>query len=147
VIREARFLALDSQLSAFLRSLPCPHLSSTNPLHTPLCKHAFVNRGVCRRGTAAEFARIIFTCHCPLPDGISAGVRMAPEQFDYYAELIARNALRLRDASTSGSDSKAIFYPASNRGSKNSTRVFRCITCSAPYIRRCRLSGALFQRR
>jgi histidinol-phosphatase (PHP family) len=33
---------------------------------------------------------IIFTCHCPLPDGISAAVRMAPEQFDDYVDLVAR---------------------------------------------------------
>lgn len=57
--------------------------------HTPLCEHA--------RGTPAEYVRvaaarnfrgIIFTDHCPLPDGISAGLRMAPERFDEYVELI-----------------------------------------------------------
>jgi len=32
---------------------------------------------------------IIFTCHCPLPDGISHAVRMAPEQFDRYVEIVA----------------------------------------------------------
>lgn len=59
--------------------------------HTPLCKHA--------TGLPAEYARvaasrglkgIIFTDHCPLPDGISSGLRMAPEQFDEYVDLIAR---------------------------------------------------------
>jgi len=58
--------------------------------HTTLCKHA--------TGTPAEYAAqaearglkgIIFTCHCPLPDGISAAVRMAPEQFEDYVTLIA----------------------------------------------------------
>lgn len=58
--------------------------------HTPLCKHA--------QGEPAEYAAtaearglkgIIFTCHCPLPDGISASVRMAPEQYEHYVELIA----------------------------------------------------------
>ncbi len=34
------------------------------------------------------FKGITFTCHCPLPDGFSANVRMAPEQFDDYVELI-----------------------------------------------------------
>jgi histidinol-phosphatase (PHP family) len=58
--------------------------------HTPLCKHA--------TGTPAEYAAvaearglkgITFTCHCPLPDGISANVRMSPEQYEEYVALIA----------------------------------------------------------
>ncbi len=57
--------------------------------HTPLCHHAF--------GTPEEYAQvaltrgfkgIIFTCHCPLPDEVSAEVRMAPEEFDTYLQLI-----------------------------------------------------------
>ena len=58
--------------------------------HTPLCKHA--------TGLPAEYARvaearglrgIVFTDHCPLPDGISAALRMAPDQFDHYVQMIA----------------------------------------------------------
>jgi histidinol-phosphatase (PHP family) len=58
--------------------------------HTPLCKHA--------HGTPEEFAAaalernlkgITFTCHCPLPDGNSAHVRMSPEQYPEYLDLIA----------------------------------------------------------
>ena len=58
--------------------------------HTPLCKHA--------HGTPQEFAAvalernfkgITFTCHCPLPDGNSAHVRMSPEQYPEYLDLIA----------------------------------------------------------
>lgn len=58
--------------------------------HTPLCKHAY--------GFPADYAAqaekrglkgIIFTCHCPLPDGISASVRMTPEQYDDYIALVA----------------------------------------------------------
>jgi histidinol-phosphatase (PHP family) len=57
--------------------------------HTPLCKHA--------TGTPVEYAEtaearglkgIIFTCHCPLPDGHSIQFRMSPEQFDDYIALI-----------------------------------------------------------
>ena len=44
--------------------------------HTPLCKHA---RGEPEEYAAVAEARglkgIIFTCHCPLPDGISHGFR------------------------------------------------------------------------
>lgn len=59
--------------------------------HTPLCNHAF--------GTPDEYAEaalernfkgITFTCHCPLPDGFSANVRMRPEEFDEYVAMIAR---------------------------------------------------------
>ncbi len=57
--------------------------------HTPLCKHAIgepdeyavvaLDRG---------FKGITFTCHCPLPGGYSASVRMAPEQYDDYVAMI-----------------------------------------------------------
>lgn len=59
--------------------------------HTPLCKHA--------TGDPEEYAAVaaqrgmqglIITCHNPMPDGFSAHVRMAPEQFDEYADMIAR---------------------------------------------------------
>lgn len=57
--------------------------------HTPLCKHAYGEPDeyaavALRRG----FKGITFTCHCPLPDGFSASVRMAPEQFDDYVAMI-----------------------------------------------------------
>jgi histidinol-phosphatase (PHP family) len=48
-------------------------------------------------GLPADYARvalarglrgIIFTDHCPLPDGISAALRMAPDQFDHYVQLV-----------------------------------------------------------
>lgn len=59
--------------------------------HTTLCKHAI--------GTPADYARaavrrglkgIIFTCHCPLPDNISHAVRMRPEEYETYVDLVAR---------------------------------------------------------
>lgn len=40
---------------------------------------------------------IIFTCHCPLPDGFAAEMRMAPGQFDDYVALIARARDAFRD--------------------------------------------------
>ena len=57
--------------------------------HTTLCKHAF--------GTTDEYAEvalakgfrgITFTCHCPLPGGFSANVRMRPDQFEEYVGMI-----------------------------------------------------------
>ena len=59
--------------------------------HTPLCKHA---TGEPEDYAAAAERRglkgLIITCHCPLPDGFSADVRMAPEQFEAYVEMVAR---------------------------------------------------------
>lgn len=59
--------------------------------HTPLCKHA---HGEPEEYAAAAEARglkgIIFTCHCPLPDGVSHAVRMAPEQYEDYVAAVAR---------------------------------------------------------
>jgi histidinol-phosphatase (PHP family) len=58
--------------------------------HTPLCKHAH-GEPVAYAAAAEQrgLKGIIFTCHCPLPDGISHAVRMAPEQYDRYIELVA----------------------------------------------------------
>lgn len=58
--------------------------------HTPLCKHA--------HGWPTEYAAVaekrglrglIVTCHNPMPNGFSAHVRMSPEQFDEYVQLVA----------------------------------------------------------
>jgi histidinol-phosphatase (PHP family) len=70
--------------------VPTPLLYESH-CHTPLCKHA--------RGEPAEYAAeaiarglkgIIFTDHCPLPDGFSSGVRMAPGEYDHYVAMIAQ---------------------------------------------------------
>ena len=72
-----------------MSSAPEPLLYESH-CHTPLCKHA--------RGEPVEYAAvalqrgfkgIIFTCHCPLPGGISHAVRMAPEQYDDYVAKVA----------------------------------------------------------
>lgn len=69
--------------------MPPPPLLYESHCHTPLCKHAI---GVPAEYVTVAEARglrgIIFTCHCPLPDGISAGVRMAPAEFDDYIAMI-----------------------------------------------------------
>jgi histidinol-phosphatase (PHP family) len=62
-------------------------------MHTPLCKHAL--------GEPEDYAQqawnkglkgIVVTCHCPLPDGISASVRMEESQFPVYVEMVQRAA-------------------------------------------------------
>lgn len=75
--------------------MPSPILYESH-CHTPLCRHAV--------GEPTEYAEmaaqrglkgITFTCHCPLPDGISANVRMRPEEFANYVSLVeeARDAM------------------------------------------------------
>ena len=59
--------------------------------HTTLCKHAY--------GEPSEYAAmaekrglrgLMVTCHNPMPDGFSAAVRMAEDQFDEYVDLVAK---------------------------------------------------------
>jgi histidinol-phosphatase (PHP family) len=70
--------------------MPAPILYESH-CHTPLCKHAV--------GEPEEYAAvaeqrglkgIIFTCHCPLPDRISYAVRMTPEEYPRYLEIVER---------------------------------------------------------
>lgn len=92
-------------------STPSPILYESHS-HTPLCKHA--------TGTPLEYADmaerrglkgLIVTCHCPLPEGISADVRMAPEEFEDYLGLIdaARTAYAGRVDVRAGLESD--FFP------------------------------------
>jgi len=62
-------------------------------MHTPLCKHAV--------GLPAEYAAvaarrglrgITVTCHAPMPDRYSTSVRMDPEQFPAYLQMVAEAA-------------------------------------------------------
>ncbi len=70
-------------------------------MHTPLCKHAdghpieYMEAGVER-----NLRGIIFTCHSPMPDRFSHRVRMEPEQFDAYVNLVNEAA----DAAPDGFD-------------------------------------------
>lgn len=58
--------------------------------HTTLCKHAFgTTDEYAEAAIARNFKGITFTCHCPLPDGFSASVRMTPEQFPEYVSRVA----------------------------------------------------------
>ncbi len=65
-------------------------------MHTPLCKHAFgqptaYGRMAMRRGLKG----IIMTCHSPMPDGFSSSVRMDPEEFPDYVDLVESAAEQL----------------------------------------------------
>ena len=70
--------------------MPVPLLYETHT-HTRLCKHA---EGECedyaRTACARGLKGLIVTCHNPLPDGLCASTRMAPEQFDDYVAMVYR---------------------------------------------------------
>jgi histidinol-phosphatase (PHP family) len=69
--------------------MPIPLLYESH-CHTPLCKHAIgMPDEYAEAALERNFKGITFTCHCPLPDGFSANVRMDPEQFDDYVAMIA----------------------------------------------------------
>lgn len=62
-------------------------------MHTPLCKHAEGHPILyMEHGVAQGLAGIVMTCHSPMPDGFSARVRMAPEQFNEYLALVGEAA-------------------------------------------------------
>lgn len=74
---------------------PCLYESH---MHTELCNHA--------KGTPDEYAEVAVsrglkgmtvTCHCPLPDGINAKVRMRPDELDVYTNLVMSAAERWQD--------------------------------------------------
>ena len=80
--------------------------------HTPLCKHAFGDPGEYAAVAEARGLKgVIVTCHCPLPDGISASVRMAPEQFDAYVELVAQTREAWADRVDVRLGIESDFYP------------------------------------
>jgi len=81
-------------------------------MHTPLCHHSV--------GLPAEFAEvaarrglggIIVTCHVPLPDGFSAGVRMSPDEFPLYLDMVAEAAALCRGKTEVLLGIESDFYP------------------------------------
>ena len=80
--------------------------------HTPLCKHAFGEPDeYAAVAVARGFKGITFTCHCPLPDGFSANVRMTPGQFDDYVEMIAATRAAFADRLDVRLGLESDFYP------------------------------------
>lgn len=68
--------------------MPDPLLYESH-CHTPLCKHAVgAPADYAAKALRAGLRGVIVTCHCPLPDRISADVRMAPDEYPRYHALI-----------------------------------------------------------
>lgn len=62
-------------------------------MHTPLCKHAWGEpEEYAAQGLKSGLRGIIFTCHCPMPDGYWPSVRMADSEFDLYVQIVQRAA-------------------------------------------------------
>lgn len=69
--------------------MPAPILYESH-CHTTLCNHASGSTDeYAEVALARNFKGITFTCHCPLPNGFSANVRMTPEQFEDYLAMVA----------------------------------------------------------
>lgn len=66
-------------------------------MHTPLCKHAWGEpEEYAEQAIKAGLKGIVFTCHCPMPDGYWPTVRMAMEEFDAYVDMVQRAAKAYR---------------------------------------------------
>ncbi len=62
-------------------------------MHTPLCKHAWGEpEEYAQQALKAGLKGIIFTCHCPMPNGFWPTVRMSESEFDTYVGLVQRAA-------------------------------------------------------
>lgn len=62
-------------------------------MHTPLCKHAWGEpEEYAQQAVKAGLKGIIFTCHCPMPNGFWPTVRMSESEFDTYVALVQRAA-------------------------------------------------------
>lgn len=69
--------------------MPQPLLYESH-CHTTLCKHAFgATDDYAEVALSRNLKGITFTCHCPLPNGFSASVRMRPEQYEEYISRVA----------------------------------------------------------
>ena len=62
-------------------------------MHTPLCKHAWGEpEEYAQQALKAGLKGIIFTCHCPMPNGFWPTVRMSESEFDTYLAIVQRAA-------------------------------------------------------
>lgn len=62
-------------------------------MHTPLCKHAWGEpEEYAQQAVKAGLKGIIFTCHCPMPNGFWPTVRMSESEFDTYVAMVQRAA-------------------------------------------------------
>jgi histidinol-phosphatase (PHP family) len=101
VVEEVAPEVVETPVAAYRQSLPpLPAGPVANGaiyydshMHTPLCKHAWGEpEEYAAQGVQAGLKGIIFTCHCPMPDGFWPTVRMADSEFDTYLAMVDRTA-------------------------------------------------------
>lgn len=69
--------------------MPTPLLYESHS-HTPLCQHAQGDPAeYAAAALSAGFKGVIITCHCPLPNQHSEWVRMRPDEYTKYHDMIA----------------------------------------------------------
>lgn len=97
VVPEVPVVAVVKKAPA--QPLPPPGPTKTGALfydshmHTPLCKHAWGEpEEYAQQALKAGLKGIIFTCHCPMPNGFWPTVRMSESEFDTYVALVQRAA-------------------------------------------------------
>lgn len=91
--------------------MPQPLLYESH-CHTTLCNHAFgTTDEYAEAALARNFKGITFTCHCPLPDGFSASVRMKPEEYEEYIARVEATRERYADRLDVRLGLESDFYP------------------------------------
>lgn len=67
-------------------------------MHTPLCRHAVGEPDeYAERALLMGLQGIIFTCHCPMPEGFWPHVRMAQSEFETYVNMVDECRQRYAD--------------------------------------------------
>jgi histidinol-phosphatase (PHP family) len=81
-------------------------------MHTPLCKHAWdTPEQYCQQALDAGLKGVIFTCHCPMPDGFWPAVRMEEHEFDKYLELVRDAQKTFRNKLEVGLGIESEYFP------------------------------------
>jgi histidinol-phosphatase (PHP family) len=89
-------------------------------MHTPLCKHAWGEpEEYCEQALKSGLKGIIFTCHCPMPDGYWPSVRMSDSEFDTYVAIVQRAANAYKGKLDVGLGLESEYFPGYEKWIEN----------------------------
>jgi histidinol-phosphatase (PHP family) len=89
-------------------------------MHTPLCKHAWGEpEEYCAQALKSGLKGIIFTCHCPMPDGYWPSVRMSDSEFDTYVSIVQRAANAYKGKLDVGLGLESEYFPGYEKWIEN----------------------------